>query len=154
MNTSQNLAQNADALDAAHVRSERGSRPCQCGNFVDTTTGQNTGCEADTLNTFAPGHDAKLKGFLIRAGRAGHQVRLLGTEDEISPLAAASRYGFASLVADGIKRQPKKAKKTAAPEKVTAKVGRWEYRGLVEGAEFVYTDRKGAERRTEKFTWV
>lgn len=152
MNTSQNLAQNSDALDAANARSERNSRTCQCGYFVDAVTGQTTGCEAETTRTFAPGHDAKLKGFLIRAGRAGHKVRMLGSEDEMSPVAAASRYGFAHMVADGIKRQTKKTKK-AQPKKVTAKVGRWFYEGFVTegGRLFSYTDKKGASKTATKF---
>lgn len=61
-----------------------------------------TGCPKTlTTRTFAPGHDAKLKGFLIRAGVDGHEV----TDDQgisCTAEAMAGRYGFAHLVREGI----------------------------------------------------
>jgi hypothetical protein len=61
-----------------------------------------TGCPKTlTGRTFAPGHDAKLKGFLIRVGTDGHEV----TDDQgisCTAEAMAGRYGFAHLVREGI----------------------------------------------------
>lgn len=61
-----------------------------------------TGCPKTlTGRTFAPGHDAKLKGFLIRVGTNGHEV----TDDQgisCTAEAMAGRYGFAHLVREGI----------------------------------------------------
>lgn len=136
--------------------------PCACSLFVavaaDGTTTR-TGCTATTRRTFAPGHDARLKGFLIRAGRLGHLIRTPeGGADQVS-VRVAERFGFAQMVRDGIARTPaKKARKAApvAPATVTAKVGRWVYEGRVTagGGIFSYTDRQGRNLMAEKFTVV
>lgn len=125
------------------------------GNVVATT-----GCTGVTKRTFAPGHDARLKGFLIRAGREGNLVRTPEGGSDIVAAKVADRYGFGHMVRDGIARPKavRKAKKVAevAPAKVTGKVGRWLYEGTVTagGKLFTYTDRKGAQLIAEKFTIV
>ncbi|RNL84759.1 hypothetical protein [Halostreptopolyspora alba] len=128
--------------------------PCTCSKYADATTGETTGCTKTTRRDFAPGHDAKLKGFLIRAGAAGHLVALAGAPDEpVQASEAASRFGFARHVASGISRaQAKQEQATADADTVRAKVGRWERTGHVEGDTFTYTDRSGAARTTTKFT--
>jgi len=40
------------------------------------------------------------------------------------------------------------------PQEVTAKVGRWERTGTVEGDTFTYTDAKGATKTTTKFALI
>lgn len=157
MNTNQNFAQNADAQDAAQAATAKAAKECACGNYGNATTGQRLVCDAETTRTFAPGHDARLKGFLIRAGREGHQVTLIGHGEPMSAQDAAKGFGFAEMVRDGIARPAKARKaKATAPAKVVGKVGRWSYEGTVTagGKIFTYTDRKGATLMAEKFTIV
>lgn len=167
MNTSQSLAQNADALDVKVT-----SKTCQCGNFFDVETGASTGCLAETNRDFAPGHDAKLKSFLIRVGAQGHSVRVLGLPGTLNAEQAANVYGFGYMVAEGIKRaearefaklirETKRQAKAShqTPREVTCKVGRWTYEGVitdspVEGPQFTYTNRRGVQTTTTKFTKI
>ncbi|MFJ5280339.1 hypothetical protein [Streptomyces parvulus] len=131
-----------------------------------------TGCTATTKRQFAPGHDAKLKSALIKWGALGLDIRR--TEGGVATSASAdkhaARYAFAHMVTAGVKRAEAKAierrrkaeeraaKKAApkakAPKKVTAKVGRWERTGTVEGDTFTYTDAKGATKTTTKFALI
>lgn len=137
--------------------------PCSCSRFVAIDAAgreTRTGCTATTRRTFAPGHDARLKGFLIRAGRDGLHVREVGrgVAHDQHPAQVAERFGFAQMVRDGIARvaKPRKAAKAVAPVTVTAKVGRWVYEGRVTagGGIFSYTDRQGRNLMAEKFTVV
>lgn len=151
-------------------------KTCECGDFVNAETGARITCQRSTTREFAPGHDAKLKGFLIRTGAEGQMVRAVaadGTTREMTAVAAASRYGFGHMVADGIAKAKEKAfarlirettkqargtHKTANPT-VTAKVGRWVYEGTVtdspnHGEQFTYTNRKGVQVTTTKFRRV
>lgn len=131
---------------------------CACSGFkaIDAAgrVVSTTGCTATTRRTFAPGHDARMKGFLIRAGREGNLVRTPEGGSDQLPAKVADRFGFAHMVRDGIARKAAKrvAKKQAA--KVTAKVGRWFYEGFVTegGRLFSYTDAKGNSKTAEKFT--
>jgi hypothetical protein len=95
--------------------------PCACSTFYalenvrdDTETGDlvwdaeyNTGCQETTKNTFAPGHDAKLKGFLIKMSDL--DVEIHRTEGGMSitagPIEHAQKYGFSVQVAAGIQRK-------------------------------------------------
>lgn len=136
---------------------------CSCSLFVAIdAAGRETrlSCTATTRRTFAPGHDAKLKGFLIRAGRDGMHVREVGrgVAHDQHPTQVADRFGFGHMVRDGIARvaKPRKAAKVAAPRTVRGKVGRWVYEGTVTagGGIFTYTDRQGRTLMAEKFTVV
>lgn len=136
---------------------------CACNAFVAIDAAgreTRTGCEATTRRIFAPGHDARLKGFLIRAGRDGLHVREVGrgVAHDQHPTQIADRFGFGRQVREGINRpaKAKKAKKVAAPAKVVGKVGRWTYEGTVTAGDkiFTYTDRKGNQLMAEKFTIV
>ncbi|QJD54051.1 hypothetical protein SEA_GALACTICA_104 [Streptomyces phage Galactica] len=140
--------------------------------FAEDGTLITTGCVATTRRTFAPGHDARLKGFLIRAGIAGHTVRLGADGEERDAQAVANQFGFGYMVAEGIRkgaerefkkelrRVAKDAKKThETPKQVAAKVGRWTYEGVItdspeHGPQFTYTNRKGVQVTTTKFTRV
>ncbi|WEH15014.1 hypothetical protein [Streptomyces sp. VNUA24] len=141
---------------------------CTCSQFA-TADGQTTGCTAETKRLFAPGHDAKLKSFLIKVGAEGTEV--IRTVDGIASSADASthaaKFAFGHMVAAGITRAEGKAAEKAeraaaraarkaapkAPKKVTAKVGRATFTGHMDGDHFVY-EVKGKERRTLKFTAV
>ncbi|MFC9808491.1 hypothetical protein [Streptomyces griseoaurantiacus] len=155
--------------------------PCECAAYdalpadlteTDLETGDyevfTTGCTATTKRQFAPGHDAKLKSFLIKHGAAGHDVRRNegGVATSASAEQHAARYAFGHMVAAGVKRAETKAAEKAeraaaraarkaapkakAPAKVTAKVGRATFTGHMDGDHFVYAV-KGKERRTLKF---
>lgn len=125
-----------------------------------------TGCRATTQRTFAPGHDARLKGFLIRAGADDMTVTFDGSGINLDPVSLANSFGFAYMVADGIAAAKKRAltesaksrKVIPAPrrETVACKVGRWCYEGTVSanGKIFSYTDRQGRHLMAEKFTRV
>lgn len=191
-------------------------RACACGRFeailnpeINEADGtytadeeRTTQCGAKTLRTFAPGHDAKLKGLLIWAGSVGAEVREhQGGVDVVSDAErVAQDFGFQTQVIAGIAREQarievKKAKKLARDaarleraakktktngkkadeafaealaevkaevavdkprlgESVKAKVGRWEYRGFVQGDRFVYTDKSGTEKWADKYTII
>ncbi|WP_200308843.1 hypothetical protein [Streptomyces adelaidensis] len=136
---------------------------CTCSQFA-TEDGRTTGCQAETKRLFAPGHDAKLKSFLIRMGAEGTEV--IRTVDGIASSADASthaaKFAFGHMVAAGITRAETKAaekaeraaaraaRKAKAPAKITAKVGRATFTGHMDGDHFVY-EVKGKERRTLKF---
>jgi len=99
--------------------------PCECANYSiqrwieaeqDWETAASTNCPGTlTTRTFAPGHDAKLKGFLIRAGLANEEV----SDNQgvtAHPFQMAARYGFEQMVRRGvaggiIKRESKKLKR-------------------------------------------
>lgn len=148
--------------------------PCACQHFeIEIWNGEvpegadpadyvdyvGTGCSQKTRRTFAPGHDAKLKGLLIQAGADGHGVRRevggmasIGKAEKI-----AEAFGFEHQVKAGIQRlraqreakAAKKAEKPAAKaprtqkqqkaEKIvgitdpaTIKVGRWTYEAVID----------------------
>lgn len=157
--------------------------PCACGGITFRSFGKDETrvCHAVTKRTFAPGHDAKLKGELIRRQIAGDVV-VLASGEVISPVQAAHSFGFGYMVEAGVQnfmareeaKADRKAARTAtaaqrvverklakkaeatAPKKVTAKVGRWTYEGTLndKGTKFTYLDKKGATQETKKFTLV
>jgi hypothetical protein len=148
---------------------------CTCSVVVaiaETGEKLTTGCTATTRRTFAPGHDARLKGFLIRAGIAGHTVRVGDDDAARDAQAVANQFGFGYMVAEGIRRGAEREfRKTLrevarsakashrTPAKVTAKVGRWTYEGVItdspeHGPQFTYTTRQGVQTTTTKFTRV
>ncbi len=167
-------------------------KSCSCSLFtlITWTDGDNgeqipsdevgTGCTASTHRDFAPGHDARLKGFLIRAGaadmevseysRKGHLQGHWGAEN------VANRFGFGPMVAEGIQRAKDKAIAKAARRNVgkapvateaapvaevapvvlavpvTAKVGRWSYAGTELDGEFTYKNKLGQTKTTSAYT--
>jgi hypothetical protein len=93
------------------ARKNKTQTPCTCSKYVinewnetkqDWDEIASTGCPGTlTTREFAPGHDAKLKGFLIRAGLAYQEV----SDDQGITASAeqmAKRFGFAHLVLQGI----------------------------------------------------
>jgi hypothetical protein len=163
-------------------------RPCICGSVfasydetdraLEILVGAGTRCTATTANEFAPGHDAKLKSFLITAGVFGLDVSR-GDGHWMEATKLAGQFGFKWQVERGIAKskaraqartdkfeaksarkaikaaakaeKPAKATKTVeekplASNLVTAKVGRWSYRGYVDAAGFHYTNAAGEAR--------
>ncbi|MFF0402047.1 hypothetical protein [[Kitasatospora] papulosa] len=90
---------------------------CTCSQFA-TDDGRTTGCAAETKRLFAPGHDAKLKSFLIRMGAEG--VEVIRTLDGLASSADASthaaKFPFGHMVAAGITRAEGKAAAKAERE--------------------------------------
>ncbi len=147
-------------------------KPCTCSLVAAVDTDGNvttTGCTATTKRTFAPGHDARMKGFLIRAGVA-EMVISVGEENNRTAEQVADQFGFGYMVAAGIKNgkakllgkllgEVRKGSRKAtvavvkpAPVVVTAKVGRWYYTGTELGGVFSYTDKRGNALTTTKYS--
>lgn len=116
--------------------------PCECslydvllesltetGEYDSYTTGCNSTRHPD--RTFAAGHDAKLKSFLIRWGTVAdadirrHQGGVASSADAVKH---ASRYGFTDMVREGIEKRLAKnaAKADKKLAKLTAKSARAE----------------------------
>jgi hypothetical protein len=101
---------------------------CACSEFeIGITTeedgqpdfdGSNTECSSTTRRVFSPGHDARLKSLLIRAGVEGLEVRHNSGITYGDPVSAARQFGFAEMVAAGIQRSIAKA--AAKAEKANA----------------------------------
>jgi hypothetical protein len=95
---------------------QTGSR-CECGKWevVNQATGEvveRTDCVSLCRNRnsrFAPGHDARFKGMLIRAGERDYRVREIGTDTLRRPTTVAGRISgrLARQVEAGIDRRKK-----------------------------------------------
>jgi hypothetical protein len=102
--------------------------PCACSLY----TGKDikgaeltTGCDAETIRTFGPGHDAKLKSLLIKTAIAGLDVTKKTDTGSVamSPVHAAEEYGFRPQVEKGLETHNGKAVKReeAAKERQAAR---------------------------------
>ncbi|MEW2494340.1 hypothetical protein AB0942_12455 [Streptomyces nodosus] len=96
---------------------------CTCLQFA-TADGRTTGCAAETKRQFAPGHDAKLKSFLIKAGAEGAEViRIVdGIASPADASTHAAKFVFGHMVAAGITRAEGKAAEKA--ERAAARAAR------------------------------
>lgn len=104
-----------------------------CACYSVETNGVRTSCGRLVKGKFAPGHDAKLKGILIRAAVAGETLKLKdgdGKVTSVQPLAYAKTMGWDAIVAKGVQvatdkaNRPKRerkpsANKVAKPAKVS-----------------------------------
>jgi hypothetical protein len=77
---------------------------CLCSHYK-TESGQTTGCTSVTPRRFAPGHDAKLKSFLIKAGADGQRVVNTVSQETRSAIAWAEMFGYDGIVTGGIDRE-------------------------------------------------
>lgn len=96
-----------------------------------------TGCVATTKREFAPGHDAKLKSFLITHGAQGHDIKFgitLGTAEQF-----AKQYTFGYMILEGIAKATEKANAKAEREaaRKAKKTAPKAERKLAEGAGIV-----------------
>jgi hypothetical protein len=149
-------------------KSTKTLKPCQCSTFTAYDTERDveytTGCNAQTARDFAPGHDARLKGNLIRWAVLGYEIRVGDTTKSAEGWAAS--YGFGYMVAAGIKRTQARAaaktekvakrinKRVESAKVVTAKVGRWTYEGTLLDGTFTYLDKKLDAKHTTNFKLV
>lgn len=139
-------------------------RPCTCSTFVaydvERDVEYRTHCTQQTARTFAPGHDAKLKGNLIRWAVLGYEIRV--GDATKSAEGWAESFGFGYMVRAGIKRSAERgqakaaarAKRVKPSPTITAKVGRWTYEGILSGDTFIYINKKNETVRTTKFAQV
>lgn len=77
---------------------------CACANYQ--VEGAGTGCTSTTKKKFAPGHDAKLRSLLVKAGVAGHSVHVKEEDGSVSTmghLEAAKLHGLVDHVEHGVK---------------------------------------------------
>lgn len=95
---------------------------CGCYSVVDAK-GVHTSCGKLVKGKFAPGHDAKLKGMLIRAAVAGSDFKTADAKGKVTvrdPKAFAKELGWGALIEKGIAvakakaDRPKRATKKAA----------------------------------------
>lgn len=109
-----------------------GATACECSKYEAVIGAQlteenrasgnyetfSTGCVATTKREFAPGHDAKLKSFLITHGAQGHDIKFgitLGTAEQF-----AKQYTFGYMILEGIAKATEKANAKAEREAARA----------------------------------
>lgn len=134
-----------------------GATPCECSKYDALVNAQltednlangdydvfTTGCTQTTKREFAPGHDAKLKSFLIRHSGPEYDVRRNegGVATSASAQQHADRYEFGYMVAAGIAKAAEKAeakaKREAARAERKAAKGKPAERKLAESAGVV-----------------
>lgn len=130
---SDDSSSNWQGLDIANVVLEVAKRPdgslgCPCGCFGVPTTKK---------ATFITGHDATLKGKLIRAHLTGAKITIVHdtfTHRPASAMEIAEGYGWAVYLIDArarVDREQKPRTLTALGRTVSIKVGRWDYGGTV-----------------------
>jgi hypothetical protein len=148
-----------------------GATACECSKYeaqiAEQLTEENlasgnydtfsTGCIATTKREFAPGHDAKLKSFLIEHGAQGHSIKFgiqVATAEEF-----AKQYTFGYMILEGIEKAKAKleakaeraAKKAAKPAKKTAERKLAESAGVVKIADVVAAEEAAhAEAEAKK----
>ena len=116
---SETAAVETPEVEAKPARQAKQPTPCACQFYTGKDAkGEElaTGCTEETVRTFRPGHDAKLKSLLIKVGSAGNQVTKTvdGETTEIDPLHAAEEFGFRNLVEKSIDGARAKAEAKAA----------------------------------------
>ena len=88
-------------------------KPCQCNAEWDEKSQSYKACGRLTSGRFAPGHDAKLKGVLIKATREGLKYYVLNADTDkvvgLDPEKVAADLGW-SKYTDHAKATPKTAK--------------------------------------------
>lgn len=130
------------------------TKPCECSLWENVTQDTKmTDCNQQvnsSKKTFLPGHDAKLKGALIRAKHAGDEVSD-GRGVRGDAVTLASRFGFAAMVANAT---PRGKKAPAEPSSVAEVVAEAEEAEIAKDeAEAVAKVRKATTpraRRTRK----
>lgn len=147
------LAMSTETLTANRDEPEiRLGCPCGCGEMPRGTNAK-----------FAMGHDARLRGKLIRAHLTGTEILYVVEGKQMPPLIAmqvAARYGWGHYLDAAILRREGKNREVlqrALGSTRLVRVGRWEYTGQVAAVygtpdeaeyEIEYVTRQGDIRRT------
>jgi len=111
-----------------------------------TTQACGCGCGEPVTRRFKPGHDARLKGTMLRLFRSGEKAKVATAKD------VAAENGWEHLLTDQPStKAPRKAKSNGQGERtgfnpVRVKVGRWTYDAILisEDADSVTVEYKGA----------
>ena len=133
------------------VKTEKTATPCLC-NCGGTVSTERKG------RRFLQGHDARMKGYLQRlfksdtrdgdptlAELAKHYERTTGeklAEHSVTDLTHAINPDWKKFLKAPVAKV-KREKKSKSGKLVTRKIGRWQYKGTVDGDTFNYTDSKG-----------
>lgn len=95
----------AETVEAKPVREKKVvvATPCACQFYTGKDKDGkdlSTGCDGETVRTFLPGHDAKLKSLILKVAVAGGQVTKStdDADEELEPLHAAEDFGFRGLI--------------------------------------------------------
>lgn len=110
-------------------------------------------CGAMTRRSFAPGHDAKLKGLLIKLNREGQSFNVAGEGflTHVEPSTLAAELGWSHFLTPAKPKSARKAKaKNRTGQTGQVKVGRWFYPATVledNGAtlDVIYTKKDNTE---------
>jgi hypothetical protein len=139
-------------------------QPCQCNTQVIDTLEDGTpvhgSCGAQTKSRFAPGHDARLKGTLLKLIRSNQEytVREGGALTSSNPATVLTEMGWAKFNVEpkAKVRKPKaeKANDKAGFHPVRVKLGRWIYDANVVSEDVneltvSYQDKKGNTKVVE-----
>jgi hypothetical protein len=137
--------------------------PCGCGVAFGASYHTKTGSELTMSGRFCIGHDARLRGKLIRAHLTGTSVVVIRDDEAAEPTSAlevAKQYEWepylknAELRREGANRN---LLQSAMNSKRLVKVGRWEYTGQVvaifdtpDGGEYEvqYVTKQGETKKT------
>jgi len=159
--TARSATRKANRASKANAPAKRERKPkieheCLCA----TLTGENAkgepvyeSCGQMTTNAFKPGHDARLKGALIKAYRGGYQLHLNGRH--LDPMDVASERGWEHFLKHELKPRPKRERKSSAKagfNPVTVKIGRATYDAVISNdvdddhVEVAYQDRSGKSK--------
>ena len=96
---------------------------CACYSVVDSN-GVHTSCGRLVKGRFAPGHDAKLKGALIRAAVAGESFKIQDKDSKVvtkDPGEFASELGWGKYIDQALVTAKTKADKATARAEAKAK---------------------------------
>lgn len=123
---SETQAVETPAAEEKPVKAVKTPHACACSLYeVRTDEGTvSTECTAQTVRSFVPGHDAKLKSMLIKAAIEGHDVVRLETADApeatLTARQAAEDFNFASHIDKGVatheKREAARAERKQAAD--------------------------------------
>lgn len=131
-----------EVVEAKPVKAPKVATACACSEFSTLIDGVtiDTGCTALTVNKFGPGHDAKLKSLLIKAGVAGAEVTKTGLDgsfEGMSAVEAAELHGFGTQVDKSV---------TAKRDKIAEVAGRKAEREAKRALRTEEAEAKKAER--------
>lgn len=130
-----------DVESKVNIKVPKKLKPCGEGRV--TVDGAAIACDRQVQSTFAPGHDSRLVGILVRAELAGKRITVDGMPTDTAASAAAAFSEKLSQKAAGQveiahTRAARKPKPEAEPvvepgpgTPVTVKVGRREYEGTL-----------------------
>jgi hypothetical protein len=145
-------------VEAKPAKSVKTPHACACSLYtVHTDEGDvTTECTAQTVRSFVPGHDAKLKSMLIKAAINGQEVTREATDQNpeavLSAREAAEDFNFAAHIDKGVetheKREAAKAERKAASDAKKAEAA--DKKAVAEAEKKAVRDAKKAEAAAKR----